>query len=209
MKLKKFAAMMLAGVMAVSMLAGCEGKAADNDSDGDKGNGTTQTTGVSAVVYENLSQASKNIVKLSDDASLNASLQKVVDDYLNVADASNMYANGFVDSNSAIITNLKAELIDAMDCKDWGTQFTATADKAETRVNMAYAGKGMSDKAVLEEVADWIDQGLSTMPTDGASYTYTYTGSVSIADKTFEDTNGVSRTVKVVAVSITQTPTKK
>ena len=111
MKLKKFAAMMLAGVMAVSMLAGCEGKAADNDSDGDKGNGTTQTTGVSAVVYENLSQASKNIVKLSDDASLNASLQKVVDDYLNVADASNMYANGFVDSNSAIITNLKAELI--------------------------------------------------------------------------------------------------
>ena len=211
MKLKKIASLALAGVMAVSMLAGCSGKSTDdNGTDDNQGGGTTQTTGVSAVVYENLSQASKNMVKLSDDSSLNASLQKVVDDYLNVTNADSMYKNGFVTSDkSSVLGGLKAKLIDAMDCKDWENNFTATADKVETRVNMAYAGMGMSDKAVLEEVASWINTGVSTMPTDGADYTYTYTGSVSIANKTFEDANGVSRTVKVVAVSITQTPTKK
>ena len=77
MKLKKIASLALAGVMAVSMLAGCSG----NGSNGDNNNGgnTVVEPGTSSIVTAfNDGQDKDNKVKVtfSSDASLDAALQK-------------------------------------------------------------------------------------------------------------------------------------
>ena len=80
MKLKKIASLMLAGVMAISMLAGCSGKSTDDNNNGQENNGT-QTTGVSAAFASNLSD--KNTVKFDDNVTYQAVLAKaakMVDD---------------------------------------------------------------------------------------------------------------------------------
>ena len=207
MKLKKIASLALAGIMAVSMLAGCNGSTGGNNG-GEEGGNEGQATGISTVVYENLSQAAKNNITLSDSAALNSALQQVVNDYVDNADVDAMYTNGFVkDTDSNLLTTPKTKLMDALDCGDWDVNFAPTTDgKAVTKVNMAYAGQGMSNTAILEEVASWIDTGIATAPTDGTGYTYTYTGSVSIVEKAAVNSNGVSRTVKIIAISVTQTP---
>ena len=76
MKLKKFAAMMLAGVMAVSMLAGCEGK---GTTDGNGGNGQNQTEQVvsNAVNYANqtLSSTAKKYMTYESAGWLDTALK--------------------------------------------------------------------------------------------------------------------------------------
>ena len=60
MKLKKIASLMLAGIMAVSMLAAC-GNANSNGGNGGEGEGEgTQTSGYSAVMAENVSKDVKD-----------------------------------------------------------------------------------------------------------------------------------------------------
>ena len=77
MKLKKIASLALAGVMAVSMLAGCSG----NGSNGDNNNGgstVVEPSTSSIVTAFNDGQDKDNKVKVtfSSDASLDAALQK-------------------------------------------------------------------------------------------------------------------------------------
>ena len=93
MKLKKIASLALAGIMAVSMLAGCKDGNGGNNG-GEEGGNEGQATGISTVVYENLSQAAKNNITLSDSAALNSALQQVVNDYVDNADVNAMYPNG-------------------------------------------------------------------------------------------------------------------
>ena len=76
MKLKKIASLMLAGIMAVSMLAGCSNGTKDDDNDMDD-TITTTATGAAALLNDELSQASKNIVKFTNDSKLNDTLAKV------------------------------------------------------------------------------------------------------------------------------------
>ena len=74
MKLKKIASLALAGVMAVSMLAGCSGNGSNNN-----GGNTVVEPGTSSIVTAfNDGQDKDNKVKVtfSSDASLDAALQK-------------------------------------------------------------------------------------------------------------------------------------
>ena len=78
MKLKKIASLMLAGVMAVSMLAGCSTANNNNgDSGDDNDNVVTPTSIVTAV---NNGQSATNAVKIdfTSDATLDAALSKAV-----------------------------------------------------------------------------------------------------------------------------------
>ena len=82
MKLKKIASLALAGVMAVSMLAGCNGGTSNNGTPDDDGGDVVVTTSpiVKAV---NDGQTSGNVVKINftDDSKLNTALQKAVEVY--------------------------------------------------------------------------------------------------------------------------------
>ena len=78
MKLKKIASLMLAGVMAVSMLAGCStANNNNNNNDDDNNNVVTPTSIVTAV---NNGQSATNAVKIdfTSDATLDAALSKAV-----------------------------------------------------------------------------------------------------------------------------------
>ena len=77
MKLKKIASLMLAGVMAVSMLAGCNGAPVDDNTGDNNGNVVTPTSIVTAV---NNGQSATNRVKIdfTADAALDSALTKAV-----------------------------------------------------------------------------------------------------------------------------------
>ena len=88
MKLKKIASLMLAGVMAVSMLAGCSGNTI-NDNTGDDDSIDPGINGVSAavgaLVKEKLDDKYPAYVTFSDSAELNKDLQYAVE-YAGVMD---------------------------------------------------------------------------------------------------------------------------
>ena len=84
MKLKKIASLALAGVMAVSMLAGCSEKTGDDTTDGDN-NGTVATSPVVSAVND----AQDKIDFTSDNSLTNALKKAVAEIGANGADASN------------------------------------------------------------------------------------------------------------------------
>ena len=77
MKLKKIAYLALAGIMAVSMLAGCNSAPVDDNTDDNNGNVVTPTSIVTAV---NDGQSATNRVKINftADAALDSALTKAV-----------------------------------------------------------------------------------------------------------------------------------
>ena len=77
MKLKKIASLMLAGVMAVSMLAGCNNGPVNDNTGDNNGNVVTPTSIVTAV---NNGQSATNRVKIdfTADAALDSALTKAV-----------------------------------------------------------------------------------------------------------------------------------
>lgn len=81
MKLKKIASLALAGVMAVSMLAGCNGGTSNNGTPDDDGDVVVTTSPVVKAVNDG--QTSGNVVKINftDDSKLNTALQKAVEVY--------------------------------------------------------------------------------------------------------------------------------
>ena len=81
MKLKKIASLMLAGIMAVSMLAGCNGEPAPDPDD--NGNGGVTVTGHSVDMGKALKDLAcikdKDYITFADNAADQAALQKAVD----------------------------------------------------------------------------------------------------------------------------------
>lgn len=82
MKLKKIASLALAGVMAVSMLAGCNGGTSNNGTPDDDGGDVVVTTSP-VVKAVNDGQTSGNLVKINftSDAKLDSALRKAIEVY--------------------------------------------------------------------------------------------------------------------------------
>ena len=76
MKLKKIASLMLAGVMAVSMLAGCQ--TTSNEQPTQPEEPTTPSTGYSSMLEDKMSVQVTNKTVFQDDANLNAALDYAV-----------------------------------------------------------------------------------------------------------------------------------
>ena len=210
MKLKKIASLALAGIMAVSMLAGCNGSNGDN-SGASSSEPTNPATGISTIFYNELSKAAQNSLEMSDSSDLNNALTKIIED-LDTSDVRAAYNDGATYSNT-LSTAIAAPAL--LDC-EVGIASAEDADdvKDETTYTSVYTvGYDINDKGALKDVVKMIDNYLSQLPasgedSDGNEYDYDWNGSVSVADKTFINNNGVERSVKYVAVSLTQTPTK-
>ena len=93
MKLKKIASLMLAGIMAVSMLAGCNGEPAPDPDDGN--NGGVTVTGYSAVLGEELKDhkaiKDKDYITFANNNEDQVALQAAVDSV--ETDALEVYAS--------------------------------------------------------------------------------------------------------------------
>ena len=78
MKLKKIASLALAGVMAVSMLAGCSTTDVAPIPDPDEDNGVVTTAGYSKTFEDTLSEYADRRISMSDSAELNAKLNTAI-----------------------------------------------------------------------------------------------------------------------------------
>ena len=207
MKLKKIASLMLAGVMAVSMLAGCSGNG--NGGNGGEGEGQVNTDNLSAAsIIAELNEDTTEKVTFSANSSLENALNKAV----SVVGSGNLHDTDYVARTTADIAELelvrvftfpKAEKDDDLD--------------VETRIWSAYIPAiDLSEKAAVDAFAALVDKKVEDLVkhnqcltaskdkvADGDTYTkYSYTGNIAVV-KVEDITTGYTGYVGVVTVTCT------
>ena len=207
MKLKNIASLMLAGVMAVSMLAGCSGNG--NGGNGGEGEGQVNTDNLSAAsIIAELNEDTTEKVTFSANSSLENALNKAV----SVVGFNALGDAGYVADTTADIAELelvrvftfpKAEKDDDLD--------------VETRIWSAYIpAYDMSEKFAVDAFATLVDKKVEDLVkykqcltaskdkvADGDTYTkYSYTGNIAVV-KVEDITTGYTGYVGVVTVTCT------
>ena len=206
MKLKKIASLMLAGIMAVSMLAGC--KTASNNGNGGEGEGeVTPTSTTASVLRENLGGEARRNVTAVSNGDLDAALNSAVADYC--ADSTIDAVVGTFNLVDIRTWALGEAVID--DNEDSITKLKNTDGKDVTAIEVFAIDKSVSDNWVLEKLADKIntfcdDNYLPDKSTNG-DYDYDYEISASIVSVDSNNTV-VDQGVKFVAFSVTKLATK-
>ena len=230
MKLKKIASLALAGLMAVSMLAGCSGNGGNGAGNGNSGDITAENNTSSVVSAVNNGQSVTNDVKITftSDASLDAALKKVVELYgdnsLGVNGAGQQTFKNAITS----LTGLEEYMPKDLGISDTTTMTTngflngkrgyikaddtkAVGGKTFTKL-YAYAVPALNEQAALNMVASEVDDIVSELSattydknlTVGEHYyDYSYTGTISMVSA--QISNGA--TVYYVAGTISQTVT--
>ena len=230
MKLKKIASLVLAGIMAVSMLTAC----GDNISEQppvDNGNDTTPATGYSATFEGRLSDRGDANISMSDNDALNNALKAAMDFASDSHIAFDYGINynhkvNFVEgkANGTDLNQVAAELIKAADTdkesmeKDVAEIFNVLNPndnkddykKDNLDVVMLYVvDGGLSTDAAVMEVADELNKEMedlvrsyNTKGTNNSTVenVYTYTGSVSADTITLDADHGKSMTFVAVEI---------
>ena len=231
MKLKKIAALALAGVMAVSMLAGCGTNKKPGTGEGE-GNGTTTTTGYSAALKDAV-DVDRDIVTYADNKDDQAALQKMVDGlstegldavattWVTPEDLSGA-AVWHADVEAALATlkdDLNVSTSQMNKTKfDEGMMWFADASSNEAntvgvRAGVVYAvNGGVSTDAVLKAVANNIKATIKNLPDTSkggtTSWDYTYTVSASVVNRAQQaNFTGTANSATFVLVTITRTVT--
>ena len=230
MKLKKIASLMLAGIMAVSMLAGCQ--TTSNDQPTQPEEPTNPVTGYSAVLESKLSAHAQDKIDMSDDADLTAALDYVVGNVGNNAITQEFVStmqdgriNYIEGSDAEVLRLVNAKLYDKMSAKaEWEGaaagvigHLKPTDDdnaynyytKNDVNAVLLYAvDGGVELENAIEQVANNIDQAIVDLTDEykfnadnnGFTTNFHYTGSVATCTKTFESGHGLSVTFIAVEV---------
>ena len=228
MKLKKIASLMLAGVMAVSMLAGCN-TASNGGNNGGEGEGEgTTTTGYSVAFGEKVEKLNadvkgKDYVTFADNANDQAALE----DALNNASALQILGGTMlptVSNANDIPTEIKDDFMDAAKVKRYGISDSANPDNGvfngtstinrTTKVGSVYYVDGtVSMDKVLDQLAEKLNGCFATLQKSGSvnnnetTYDFNYTISVSVVNKTSDVIDWYNGSVNVIAVTVTRTAT--
>ena len=234
MKLKKIASLALAGVMAVSMLAGCSTTSVEPTPNPDDNDSVvTPASGYSATFAGALTGAAAKKITMEDNADLTAKLNDAMGNL-----SSSTLTKFFTAVGGSDVLDLSVKGIgNLQDVKrltgDMGSVSVRDAFKElvpsdkeltdegyweDKTVTMLFAVDGLVDenKAVEQVAADLNDEiGLLYRDNDSSkehagwgdvdhtTLGYEYTGSVSVASKTWVDNTTVG--VHVIAVQITRT----
>ena len=212
MKLKKIASLALAGVMAVSMLAGCN-TASNNNDEPENPDAIPSTSNSATVLHDNMKGDARKMTTPAANADLDSALKQVVDTYFNNED----YLGVLTGSRVAQVKydNIAVNLEKALNAKSdiaVGLNYLLNNDKTTIAVELYCVEASVSDTYALEQVADKIENdiaGLKDKSSNG-EYSYAYTVSASIVTKpvTSSIVEGITGGVKYIAVAVTQTPTK-
>ena len=227
MKLKKIASLMLAGVMAVSMLAGCSGNGSNNNDNNDD---PVVNTGLTGNVIAALDKDTTDVVPFAEDASLKTALEKMVKDAGvgitgNVTEKELTEALLGIDGSlgeygglSSVYTgNSGSEATDKEEeTSVWVYVLNAPGVDDSYAVNqiaaqienkeVAFSGAGASLVGNVK-CADLPDQSKTYTDADGKEYWYNfeYTGKISVVEG---DSATTGQNFYVVAYSVTRTPTQ-
>ena len=230
MKLKKIASLMLAGVMAVSMLAGCSTTSVDPDPNPGEDPGNVTTAGYSSLFEDTLSDYADLRIDMSDSDELTTNLNTAIGNV-----------------NSALMTEFHKMNMDTVDLLnyrfdnraiDWMIEdlggdevvmsqreaFRALVpqpdelvedDSLNKSVIMLFAvDNAVDEESAVKQIANNLDADIRRLYNDNDStperahghrvdhttLNYTYTGSVSVASKNWVDVTTVG--MHFVAVQI-------
>ena len=213
MKLKKIASLMLAGIMAVSMLAGCNGGAPiDDDDNGVDGGVVGLSNEVEALIDDKNDEYVPGFVTFKNDPALDAALNAAAG-YAIPLDVTAQYVEQR--ELTGVDTSIYDVLVDKTGADDpnnggvsIGTIGTYDVLKAAElgedykmddviAVDMTAISGAMSEDAVKEKVAakimndcamaNWLNALASKDKEHGGNFNYTYTVSVSMCEKTVND----------------------
>ena len=227
MKLKKIASLMLAGVMAVSMLAGCN-TASNGGNNGGEGEGEgTTTTGYSVAFGEKVEKLNAT-VKGMDYVTFadNANDQAALEDALNNAGALSILGSTLPSDIYYIQdgTNIVDDFESAAKLTRYGIGNGNGEDvfnnkntlNRTTKVGSVYViDATVSVDKALNQVADHLDAYFATLKETGkiedqddneVTYDFDYTISVSVVDKTqHRDYDQASNSAHFIAVTVSRT----
>ena len=212
MKLKKIASLMLAGVMAVSMLAGCNTASNDGNNGEGEGEGQVSTSNSATILHDAMNGDARKMTTPAANVALDTALKNAVDTYFQNTEYKDVLNFNKVEK---VDGKMYEALVSAMGAKkSINDELYAKKnnDKVTTAVLLYAVEASVSDTYALEKVADEIQYsvaGLSETSKNG-EWSYTYTVSASIVTKTVTSSilEGVTGGVKYIAVAVTQTPTK-
>ena len=211
MKLKKIASLMLAGIMAVSMLAGCKsGSNNNNNDDSSSSQPTVQTSELSGILNETRTDWVKTNLKLSytDSSSLNKILSAVAEDvYGSDSDAVETAAGK---NNFASAADVTAGVGSKISEKMNGTFVTAfnsfAAGKGTYKMVKVYTvGGGYDEKAAGNAIASSLNNvvGSANAVVSNGTLRADYSAEVAAVKVTSND--HPEQNAWVIAVVYTQT----
>ena len=212
MKLKKIASLMLAGVMAVSMLAGCN-TASNNNDEPENPDAIPSTSNSATVLHDNMKGDARKMTTPAANADLDSALKQVIDTYFNNED----YLGVLTGSSVAQVKydNIAVNLEKVLNAKSdiaVGLNYLLNNDETTIAVELYCVEASVSDTYALEQVADKIENDIAGLKdkSNNGEYSYAYTVSASIVTKpvTSSIVEGITGGVKYIAVAVTQTPTK-
>ena len=228
MKLKKIAALALAGVMAVSMLAGCGTDKKPGSGEGE-GDGTTTTTGYSAELEDavELTDDQAKYISFKDNATDQAALEKAVEQLSastleklakrtvannivyasTTADAKDMM-EVYKDAVDATNGNLVLENLSMSGLLDNGTDYSHDLCTAAMFAVNGTVPTAAAMKAIAENVQTEINEMKDKAASNGINFEYTYVVSVSAVTKTLQPAyTGASNSVTIFAVNVSRDAT--
>ena len=206
MKLKKIASLMLAGVMAVSMLAGCSGKGNNSGNKDDQ----NQVVAASVADYANslMSDSQKNVFKFKNSSELTAALQKVAGDSTKFKSSE---IKTVYDAIKTTITDTQGNkdmtdaLKDEMKLDQYGNEMAAQKDTHTAGYMYQVSGKLTQASAVQLIVKNFVEYVFVNdyFPATGNGVKCDYSAEISAVKVTAPDDSGNS--AWVVAIVVTQT----
>ena len=217
MKLKKIASLALAGIMAVSMLAGC--KDGGNSNSGSSSENTNTTSGYSAMLgqkaAETLSKKDLDeVFSFTDNADDQKALAKMVVDVKD-SDMLKWVTGNTVDvlntskySNYTDIFESDAKL--NRDSLVSNGEFFENQDALTKKVGAVWVANGeVSLDNVMDKIYDASEKAFENADKDGTvnsfDVNYDYTVSVSVVNKELKSYNDYNGSINFIAVTVTRT----
>ena len=225
MKLKKIASLMLAGVMAVSMLTAC-GDSTTNNTGDDSSSSQPTVSNASNVMWNGMNKDARDIVDPVANATLENSLRKNVEIYGNLDNVveyvlahvissgsqQNITATPVDVSNIIIWDKIAQDMGITSECASTGECLAEDNGKDADALRMYATNFSVSDQYALEYVGQLIDEEIAELPlTSGdKSVEYDYEISASIVSENIanEGLGTQMTTVKFIAVYATRTATR-
>ena len=225
MKLKKIASLMLAGVMAVSMLAACGGSTTDNTGDNSSSSQPT-VSNASNVMWNGMNKDARDIVDPVANATLENSLRKNVEIYGNLdnvveyvlshiissSDKQNITATPVDVSNIIIWDKIAQDMGITSECASTGECLATDNGKDAAALRLYATNFSVSDQYALEYVGQLIDEEIAELPviSEDGTVEYDYEISASIVSENIanEGLGTQMTTVKFIAVYATRTATR-
>ena len=225
MKLKKIASLMLAGIMAVSMLTACGDSTTDNTGDNSSSSQPT-VSNASNVMWNGMNKDARGIVDPVANATLENSLRKNVEIYGNLdnvveyvlshiissGDKQNITATPVDVSNIIIWDKIAQDMGITSECASTGECLAEDNGKDAAALRLYATNFSVSDQYALEYVGQLIDEEIAGLPVisedEDVEYDYEISASIVSENIANEGLGTQMTTVKFIAVYATRTATR-